>query len=209
MREHKGWIVVLLVFLGIAVLLLYGLHRFTTADDLSGCGETPTAGECAAADAIVVISGGDTRSRTDKAVELYKHDWAPVLIVSGAAEDPDSPSNAEAMRQQAIEQGVPPAKILLDETAQNTDQNAAGAAELARSQGLRDIIVVTSPYHLVRTKLTFERAFADFGTVRAHPSTSDDNWPSTWWLTPAGWYLVGSELVKTSIEFMQGVVRRE
>lgn len=206
--EHKKWIgwVVAAVLVGAAVL---GLIRFVSIDDLKACGETPTTGQCARADAIVVVSGGDTRARTKGAVELYKNGWADTLIVSGAAQDDDSPSNAAAMRQQAISEGVPPGAILIDEAARNTNQNAVGAAELAKVQEVRNIIVVTSPYHLARATLAFEREFAGVGTVRSHPSGFDNNWPSDWWLTQHGWWLVGSELVKTSFELVQGTVQNE
>ena len=57
-------------------------------------------------DAIVAISGGRTTVRADKAIELYKKGYAPLLIFSGAALD-DGPSNAFAMRDQALAAGVP------------------------------------------------------------------------------------------------------
>ena len=42
-------------------------------------------GDCRKADAIVVVSGGDTNARTDEAIKLYKEGWAPLIVVSGAA----------------------------------------------------------------------------------------------------------------------------
>lgn len=75
------------------------------------------------ADAIVVVSGGQTTTRAEKGIELYKEGWAPKLIFSGAALD-DGPSNAYAMRDEALLAGVPPRDIYIDEKSQNTYQNA-------------------------------------------------------------------------------------
>lgn len=190
-------------------LVVFGLFRFVSVDDLVACGDKPTVGGCVSADAIVVVSGGDTKARTDEAVKLFNNGWAPYLLVSGAAADPTGPSNASEMRNQAIRAGVPVAAIFSDETAQNTSENASGAAKLARERDIRNIIVVTSPYHLSRTKIVFGKAFADFGTVRAHPSHFDNNWPSDWWLTGRGWWLVSSELVKSVAELMKGSLKND
>jgi len=42
---------------------------------------------------------------------LYKHDWAKLLIFSGAAADKTGPSNAEAMKRQALAAGIPSSDI--------------------------------------------------------------------------------------------------
>lgn len=211
MSEHashkKGWIslIILAVVLG---SVAYGVHRFVSIDDLAQCGKRPTSGACAPADAVVVVSGGDTHARTAEAVQLYKRGWAGLLIVSGAAKDKSGPSNAAVMRRQAVEQGVNPGDILIDPMARNTNQNAGGAVQLARPRGINDIIVVTSPYHLARATLLFEREFADLGTVRGHPSAFDDNWSQHWWLSAHSWRLVGSELVKYALELTRGSMQR-
>jgi uncharacterized SAM-binding protein YcdF (DUF218 family) len=53
-------------------------------------------------DYIVVISGGDTVGRTKKGIELYKQAYAPKLLLSGDAADPQSPSNAKIMKKFAL-----------------------------------------------------------------------------------------------------------
>lgn len=206
--ENRRWagIIIAIVLFGTA---LFGLHSFVSIDDLRQCDEKPTSGECARADAIVVVSGGDTEARVQEALELYDNGWAPKLIVSGAAQDISGPSNAVAMQQQAIEAGVPATAIIIDESARNTSQNASESAELARVNDVRNIIVVTSPYHLTRATLVFEREFAGIGAVRSHPSDNDHNWPGNWWLTGRGWWLVGGEMLKSVVELMPEAVSRE
>ncbi len=148
-------------------------------------------------DAIVAISGGNTDSRTEAAIKLYQAGYAPTLIFSGAALDQSSPSNARAMEGLALAAGVPAAHILLDETSQNTTQNAVEVAALVRAHGYHQIILVTSPYHQRRAASAFHYALGS-GVAIINHSAPDPAWtPSTWWQTRSGIALTASELQKT------------
>src|SRR5665647_1492850 len=107
------------------------------------------------ADLIVAISGGETTERTHEAVQLYRNGYAPSLLFSGAAADRSGPSNAAAMRSDAIAAGVPASAILIEEDSATTTQNAANAAPIIHSINARSIILVTSPYHQRRASLSF------------------------------------------------------
>jgi uncharacterized SAM-binding protein YcdF (DUF218 family) len=148
-------------------------------------------------DAVVAISGGDTNARAAEAIRLYKANWAPILIFSGAALDPTGPSNAQAMQQIAIDQGVPARSILLDEDSTNTAQNATGVAAIARSRNFHRIILVTSPYHQRRAGLVFRAAMGPDVQIINH-SSYDQNWRrSRWWENDASVSITLAELQKT------------
>ncbi len=148
-------------------------------------------------DAIVAISGGETDLRTTEAVKLYREGWAPTLIFAGAAQDPNSPSNASAMQRQAIALGVPPRAILLDEVSSNTEQNAVGVAKIVRDRQMSRIILVTSPYHQRRASIAFRRALPPETHILNH-STTDHAWRRTkWWANSYSYNLTISELQKT------------
>lgn len=183
------------VVLGLAA---WGLDTYLVIDDLKDCG-TPDllSHQCAPADVIVAISGGDTQARTAEAIDLYKNGWAPKLLFSGAALDTSGPSNAEAMRAQALKAGVPAKDIMLDTHATDTDQNAQGTSALLNSQDKR-VILVTSPYHQRRASLEFKKVLGDSVTVVNHPS-ADSSWGPHWWLTPYGWWLAVSEFFKSLV----------
>lgn len=133
------------------------------------------------ADAIVAISGGETRSRALKAIHLYEEGWSPRIIFSGAALDQNSPSNAAAMRLIAVEEGVPANDILIEEESANTNQNAVGVAQIIQQNDYKKIILVTSPYHQRRASIAFEHALGSSVGVINH-STTDQNWRrSRWW----------------------------
>ncbi len=186
-----------LVFAGTLVLIfIVILTVYLQPNNFLRCSVTPNqTGECAESDAIVVVSGGDTRARTEAGIALYKNGWADTIIFSGAAQDKTGPSNAQAMQSQAEQAGVPEAAIIIDENAESTQQNAQNTRTIFGDRGFDDIILVTSGYHQRRASLEFNKLAEDVA-IRNHPVTQDSDWGWFWWLTPRGWWLSGGELVK-------------
>jgi uncharacterized SAM-binding protein YcdF (DUF218 family) len=180
-----------------AALVIVGISTYLAPDGLSHCKEQPSQDpDCSRVDAVVAISGGDTSARTAGAIELYKNGWADVLVFSGAAQDKSGPSNAEAMKRQALQSGIPESQILIDETSETTKQNAANTNDLFEQNNISSVILVTSAYHQRRAGLEFgERAGGKIKIVN-HPVSQDNQWSSWWWTTPTGWFLATSELVK-------------
>lgn len=186
-------------------LIVVGIGAYLGPDDLAGCDIAPTLKDpCQAADAIVAVSGGDTTARTQEAVRLYKSGWAPKLIFSGAAQDKTGPSNAEAMRREARASGVPDEAIITEELSATTYQNAKNTQAIVRNNNLTSVILVTSAYHQRRAGLEFRKRSGDSVTVRNHPIKNDDQWSGLWWLTPTGWFLAISELVKIVAFYLGG-----
>lgn len=178
------------------VALIVGLTIYLQPNSFIGCSSKPIDGDtCYKADAIVVVSGGDTEARTDAGIELYKNGWANYLVFSGAALDTSGPSNAAAMMTQAEEAGVPESAILIDETAMNTQENAKNSQTIFSEHGFTDVILVTSGYHQRRASLEFHKN-ASSVTLRDYPVIPDKDWSWFWWLTPRGWWLAGSETAK-------------
>ena len=188
----------------LALLIIGGIGHFLSPDDLHDCAQTPATEQCRPAEAIVAVSGGDTNARTDTAINLYQQGWAPVIIFSGAAADKSGPSNAQAMRDRAIEFGVDENDILIEEYSETTRQNAENAQQLFQNYNISDVILVTSAYHQRRALLEFERRAALDMSVRSHPARTDSQWDGWWWITPRGWYLTISELAKVGIFYLGG-----
>ncbi len=188
----------LLIFaavLAIAGITLVG--NYLAVNDLSGCEKLPSvSGTCRKADAIVAVSGGNTPERALEAIELFKLGWGNKLIFSGAAKDTSGPSNAEVMRRQAIDAGIDPSDILVENFSQTTKENATKTSNVFEQYDLHDVILVTSPYHQRRASLEFNAAVGNDVIIRNHPTTHDDDWSFWWWLTPRGWWLAGGEIVK-------------
>lgn len=188
---------ILLLAIVILLTITFFLPLYLGPDDLAGCPSLPEhSGRCQKADAIVAVSGGDTTARVDEAVRLYKDGWASILIFSGAALDKSGPSNAKAMLAHAVQSGVPAEAIMVEETSETTSENATNTARLVRDKEVKRIILVTSAYHQRRASLEFQRAFGAGVTVVNRPAANDKQWSRWWWLTPYGWWLGVSEVVK-------------
>jgi uncharacterized SAM-binding protein YcdF (DUF218 family) len=155
-------------------------------------------------DAIVAISGGETDARTAEAIKLYKDGLAGHIIFSGAALDPDSPSNAQAMATTAIKDGVPPSAIYLDELAKDTRGNASGVGEIIHAKKLSSIILVTSPYQQRRADIAFRHVLGKDFVILNH-SSFDAQWRrSHWWATAESRALTFAELQKVAYELASG-----
>ncbi len=205
MKFIKVAAIVAVLFLG----FVWMVTSYLGPDDLAGCGATPdpgdASGKCKPADAIVAVSGGDTDSRTDEAIRLYKSGWATTLIFSGAAADKSGPSNAEVMRARAVEFGVDPNDILTDTVSETTMENAAETSNIFKQHGIKSAILVTSRYHERRAMLEFDRRALGV-EIRGHPTTTDKQWNSWWWLTPSGWIVAMPEFIRSLILATGGVV---
>ncbi|MEO5691218.1 MAG: YdcF family protein [Candidatus Saccharimonadales bacterium] len=187
----------LLFALFLIFVIAVGLPQYLGPDDLAKCEEGPAAGTCASADAIVVVSGGDTNARVQEGVRLFKLGWSKQMIFSGAAADQTGLSNALAMKQYAMKLGVDESFISIEEFSRTTAENAANTARYIQQNNLSRIILVTSAYHQRRASLEFGSRLGESVLVINHPVASDRQWSRYyWWLTPTGWWLAGGELAK-------------
>lgn len=192
----------------VAGVLIIGLSLYLQPNSFvlcPGIGEPATRKGCNPADAIVVVSGGDTSARTQAAIGLYQRGWAPLIVFSGAAEDKSGPSNAYVMRSLAMHQDVPASAIIIEEVSENTRENAAQTTNLLIEHNIQDVILVTSGYHQRRASLEFQRASEETDIVLRNHPTNDKDWGWWWWLTPRGWYLAVSEFGRIVALYVQGI----
>lgn len=148
------------------------------------------------ADAIVVVSGGDTVKRTDQGVRLWQDGWAPRLVFAGAAADQGT-SNAAVMRLQAVTEGVPLGATFVEERSTTTRENAEFVKPILESQNAKSVILVSSPYHTRRVKLNFEKVYSSEYDFLVHPAL-DSRWArKSWWRESDTVGLTWDELRKT------------
>jgi uncharacterized SAM-binding protein YcdF (DUF218 family) len=117
------------------------------------------------AEAIVALGGGfgpdgwlDAASwrRMVHGILLYRQGLAPLLVLPGST-PPTGPAEADIRARTARELGVPPAAILPVVGANTTREEAFRVSAELRSRGVRSILLVTGPLHLVRARAVFER----------------------------------------------------
>ena len=114
------------------------------------------------ADIIIVLGGGGTHERPQRAAELFLQRAAPRILCTGAGDDV---INCHIL----IRDGVPPADIQLEGKSRTTRQNAQFACQILRAENIHSAIIVTSWYHSRRALKTFEH-FAPGITFYSRPS---------------------------------------
>lgn len=86
--------------------------------------------------------------RIDRALTIYRRNPDSQLIMSGGR-GPDEPHpEAHAMKQYALQQGIPAEDIILEEHSSNTFENLKFSADLMTETN--EIAIVTNYYHLLR-----------------------------------------------------------
>lgn len=147
------------------------------------------------AEAVIVVSGGETAARTKEGINIYKNGYADYLIFSGAAEAGDV-SNALAMKRIALKSGVSESKIIIEEDSKNTFENALKVKIILEEKGFKKIILVTSPYHQKRAYITFDFVLGpDYQIINR--SAIDSMWrKSKWWQRVDSFELTLQELYK-------------
>ena len=111
-------------------------------------------------DAIVVLGAAQydgvpspvLRARLDHAIVLRDRGIAATVVVTGGNQPGDRETEASASARYLRERGVPEADILQEVSGTNSWQSLATAARFLREEGMEDVVLVSSPYHALRTE---------------------------------------------------------
>ncbi|GAB1540974.1 YdcF family protein [Scytonema sp. NUACC21] len=103
------------------------------------------------ADAIVVLGRGKPfrESRVEVAGELWKANRAPLIFASGAGDGSE-------IVEQLKEKGIPAQALDEEHCSETTRENALLTASKLQPQGVKRILLVTDPPHMLRSLLTFQ-----------------------------------------------------
>lgn len=151
------------------------------------------------ADAIVVLSGGDEH-RIDEAIRLYQEEYADTIILTetGAFLEEFNAEYSKERRLVLLNAGIPGGAIMITpRNAASTRDEAKDVKALIQSMHPGVLLVVTDPYHTLRTRMIWEEVFQGTETeILVRPVR--DSWysSSTWWLSKAGWKNTINEYVK-------------
>src|ERR1043166_9216379 len=130
------------------------------------------------ADAILVLCSHDERV-VERAVDLYREDWAPLVIFSGGlgAITRNLWTEPEAARL-AIAAGVPKDKVIIETRSSNTGENIIYTKQLVADMGLglQKFIVVQKPYMERRSFATFRKWWPEKQVIVTSPQISFDDY---------------------------------
>ena len=103
------------------------------------------------------LAGGETltkllSNRVDKAIEIYeKCKVKPMIIPSGGKGDDEKISEAQAMKNYLLENGVPEESIILEDESTTTEENLKNSKTIIDSrEGKKRTALISSNYHIYR-----------------------------------------------------------
>lgn len=90
------------------------------------------------------------RARLDHAADLYRRNIAPVVVVTGGKAEGDRFTESAASANYLHTKGVPDEAILREATGRTSWQSLAASARFLRERGIRDVVLVSDPFHAAR-----------------------------------------------------------
>lgn len=160
--RRPRWIKALLALVLVGVLCfggLFGAVMYGSYDHINGNPQ------------IMVILGCQVKpwgpsillqDRLDKALDYLEDHPDMTVVVSGGQGPDEHVTEARAMADYLMEQGVEEERILLEEASHNTVQNLRYTARLLEEEGYdtqQDVVVVSNGFHLTRVRMLFDRVW--------------------------------------------------
>lgn len=154
-RRRRGRVVVRLVLLAfVAAVAYFGITFFQVWS-------TGRSDQARAVDAIVVMGAAQydgtpspqLAARLDHAAALYEQGLAPIVVVTGGKQSGDRFTEAEASAAYLADRGVPDGAILRENSGHTTYESLDGVADLLAARGLGRVLIVTDPFHSLRSRL--------------------------------------------------------
>ena len=104
------------------------------------------------------------QDRLDKALEYLETEPDMTVVVSGGQGPDEHISEARAMADYLMEQGIEQERILLEDQSHNTVQNLTLTRQLLDELGYdleQDIVVVSNGFHLTRVRMLWARVWEE------------------------------------------------
>ncbi len=153
---HRSRLIQISLFLGGLVLGATAL-AFAVAGELYEFRESLDGVHLPRVDAIVCLAGG--RGRLSAAADLWQryHEHAvhPVLYLAGVGPQSTWKTISTQFHRGVLE-NLRSESVYLETESQNTEENALYFARMAKGQGWKKVVLMTSPYHLRRAKRIFD-----------------------------------------------------
>lgn len=119
---------------------------------------------------------------------LLREGKARFVVPSGGLNE------ANLMGAQLRDWGIEPDRIVLEDRARNTRENAIYSAEIVKQRGWRKVLVVTSAFHMKRSIECFNAVDLDFDTYAVDYRATRS--PRTWLQPRASFFAVSTAMVR-------------
>jgi uncharacterized SAM-binding protein YcdF (DUF218 family) len=115
-------------------------------------------------------------ARIDHGVTLHKNKTAGKMIFTGGNDVEDGLNEAEEMKKMAIVQKVPSYNILLEKKSTSTYENFLYTKEIMEKNKIKNVIIVTEPFHSPRASLIAKKLKINHTVSPAKNSTCWTRW---------------------------------
>jgi len=112
-------------------------------------------------DAIVFLQG-DRFDRINEALDLYNKGFSKNIVITGnnvligaGKRADENDVSLDVIKNYFLERGIPESALIIDDKSLNTLDQAINTLKLAKQKKWKSLILVTSPYHVLRAHLTF------------------------------------------------------
>ncbi|WP_245976705.1 YdcF family protein [Oceanobacillus arenosus] len=150
------------------------------------------------ADVVIILSGGP--GRLAKGVALFNRGDADQMMLSNS-------NDGRTTIREAVAFGIPEDKLIPEKRATTTHTNALYTLELMKERQLTSAIIVSSDFHMRRTKYIFSQVYKNTGielTFVAAPYLRSGFFMKKWelqtifyeWVKLIGYWLHAYELVE-------------
>jgi uncharacterized SAM-binding protein YcdF (DUF218 family) len=135
------------------------------------------------ADCILVLGSHDTRV-ADRGAEIYLQGLAPIIIFSGGLGNVTkgiwTETEADKFATIALDKGVPPEAIFIENKSTNTGENILFTQQLLKDKhlDLHKFIVVQKPYMERRSYATFKKHWPDKNLLVTSPQIAFEDYPN-------------------------------
>ena len=114
-----------------------------------------------AVDAIVVLGvaqydgrpSPQLQARLDHVLTLWQEGFSPLVITTGGNQPGDRFTEAEASANYLIDAVVPAESVVQENTGSTTRESLIEVSNIMKSRGLQSVLIVTDPYHSLRSRL--------------------------------------------------------
>jgi len=110
------------------------------------------------------------RERINHGINLYQKGKVRKLIFTGGQGNKGEMTESAAAQRYARQNGIPANDILIEEESHTTYENILYAKQLADSQGMRTVLIVSDPLHMMRS-VTMARDVGLMAEPSPTPST--------------------------------------
>jgi uncharacterized SAM-binding protein YcdF (DUF218 family) len=90
------------------------------------------------------------KARLDHAIDLYHRHEAPYIVVTGGKQPGDNFTEATASADYLHTKGVPDTDILREVSGHSSWQSLASTATFLKARHIKDVILVSDPFHSLR-----------------------------------------------------------